>query len=126
MAPGPVVASAVQGLTEIATDGQTGLLVPAEDPVALAEAVQRLLNGPELPWRMASAARAEALTRFPSSGYRQRILEAVVALVGRYGSTRSASLTGCIPPLPTPLSHLGPRWKSGTRVADVREKPMNV
>jgi len=91
LAERPVVVSAVQGLTEIVTDGQTGLLVPAEDPVALADAVERLLNDPELAWRMASAARAEALTRFSSSGYRQRILEAVVALVGREGSTRSAS-----------------------------------
>lgn len=91
LAQRPVVVSAVQGLTEIVTDGQTGLLVPPEDPVALADAVERLLDDPALSGRMASAARADAIDRFSSAGYRQRILEAVAALVGREGSRPSAS-----------------------------------
>jgi glycosyltransferase involved in cell wall biosynthesis len=90
LAQRPVVASAVQGLTEIVTDGQTGLLVRPGDPVGLADAVERLLDDPALAEGMASAGRAEALTRFSSTAYRQRIVEAVAALVGREGSTPGA------------------------------------
>jgi glycosyltransferase involved in cell wall biosynthesis len=42
----PVVASAVSSAPEIVADGSTGLLVPPEDPVALAAAVNRLLGDP--------------------------------------------------------------------------------
>ncbi|MEM0459384.1 MAG: glycosyltransferase family 4 protein [Thermofilaceae archaeon] len=44
----PVVASRVGGLAEIVEDGVTGLLVPPEDPGALAAAIEHLLNNPEL------------------------------------------------------------------------------
>jgi glycosyltransferase involved in cell wall biosynthesis len=87
----PVVASAVQGLTEIVTDEETGLLVPPEDPVALADALERLLDDPPFAAGIASAARAQALARFSSAGYRQRILEAVNALVGADRSPANAS-----------------------------------
>ncbi len=40
----PVVASRVEGLMEVVEDGTTGLLVPSDDPGALAEAVLRLLS----------------------------------------------------------------------------------
>ncbi len=40
----PVVASAVGGLPEIVKNGETGLLVPPGDPVALAAALRRLLE----------------------------------------------------------------------------------
>lgn len=41
-----VVASKAGALPEIIEDGETGLLVPPQDPKALAEAVMRLLNNP--------------------------------------------------------------------------------
>jgi glycosyltransferase involved in cell wall biosynthesis len=60
----PVVASAVGGLVEAVADGETGILVPARDPPALAAAVARLLRDPALRRRMADAGRARVRERF--------------------------------------------------------------
>jgi glycosyltransferase involved in cell wall biosynthesis len=40
----PVVASRVGGLAEMLTEGRTALLVPSDDPTALAEALRRIQN----------------------------------------------------------------------------------
>ncbi|MFI5329960.1 MAG: glycosyltransferase [Desulfobaccales bacterium] len=42
----PVIASAVGGLPEVVTDGENGLLIPPQDPEALAMALERLLEDP--------------------------------------------------------------------------------
>lgn len=42
----PVVASRVSGIPEVVVDGETGWLVPAEDPPALASALAHLLGDP--------------------------------------------------------------------------------
>lgn len=42
----PVIASRSDGLTDSVRDGETGVLVPHGDPVALADAMQRLLKDP--------------------------------------------------------------------------------
>lgn len=49
----PVVATRVGGVIDIVEDGQTGLLVPAEDPEALSEAVLRLARDLPLAERLA-------------------------------------------------------------------------
>jgi len=48
----PVVATSVGGTVRIIEDGKTGLLVPPNDPVALADAVCRILKNPELAVRL--------------------------------------------------------------------------
>lgn len=55
----PVV-TAVGGMKEVVRDGQDGLLVPAEDPAALAAAIRRLHNDPQLRDRLAASARSRA------------------------------------------------------------------
>lgn len=57
-----VVASDVGGLREVVVDGRTGLLVPPEDPAALAAALERALLEPQLAERLGEAgwARAQA------------------------------------------------------------------
>jgi glycosyltransferase involved in cell wall biosynthesis len=44
----PIVASAVATIPEVVLDAETGLLVPAGDPLALAEALAQLASNPEL------------------------------------------------------------------------------
>jgi glycosyltransferase involved in cell wall biosynthesis len=53
----PVVATAVGGTPEVVTDGQDGLLVPAERPDALADAVARMLTEPGLGERLGACGR---------------------------------------------------------------------
>jgi glycosyltransferase involved in cell wall biosynthesis len=53
----PVVASAVGGLTELVADGETGLLVPPQDPPALRSAIDSLLADRALRRRMGEAGR---------------------------------------------------------------------
>jgi phosphatidylinositol alpha 1,6-mannosyltransferase len=53
----PVVASAVGGLLDLVEHERTGLLVPPGDPVALREALERLLGDAELRVRLGAAAR---------------------------------------------------------------------
>ena len=53
----PVVASAVGGLLGLVVDGETGLLVPPGDTVALRAAIERLLGDRELRHRLGQGAR---------------------------------------------------------------------
>ena len=55
----PAVATPVTGIPEVIRDGDTGLLVPEHDPVALAAALGRLLDDAAL--RVALAGRARSL-----------------------------------------------------------------
>ena len=53
-----LVCTRVGGCAEILTHEETALLVPTEDPQAIAEACLRLLNDPELAQRLGAAARS--------------------------------------------------------------------
>ncbi len=56
----PVVATRVGGIPAVVADGETGSLVPPDDPSALARAVSGLLNDPGLRLRMGEAGRRRA------------------------------------------------------------------
>jgi glycosyltransferase involved in cell wall biosynthesis len=58
------VATDAGGPREIVRHGETGLLVPPGDPVALADALERLLREPELRRRLGSAAADDVRRRF--------------------------------------------------------------
>lgn len=60
----PVVASDVGSIPEAVVDGETGLLVPPEDPAALAAALRRLLESPDAARAMGERGRARARERF--------------------------------------------------------------
>ena len=57
----PVVAGRAGGLPEIVRDGENGMLVKPEDPAALADTIQALIEHPEKLSALAAAARASAL-----------------------------------------------------------------
>lgn len=44
----PVVATDVNGARELIEDGQTGIIVPPRDPKAIADAVERVIDSPEM------------------------------------------------------------------------------
>ncbi len=60
----PLVCSDAGGLPEVVRDGHTGLVVPADDPAALALAIQRLLASPALVERLSRAAADDVRLRF--------------------------------------------------------------
>ena len=59
-----VVASRVGGIPEVVCDGETGLLVPPDDPAALADALNALLRNPARADAMGRAGRQRAVDEF--------------------------------------------------------------
>jgi glycosyltransferase involved in cell wall biosynthesis len=60
----PVVSTAVSGIPELVRDGENGLLVPPEDPAALASALLKLAADAPLRDRLATAGRETVAERF--------------------------------------------------------------
>ena len=60
----PLVATDIPGCREAVVDGQTGFLVPPRDPMALAEAMKRLIEDRELRAKFGAAARLRAEQNF--------------------------------------------------------------
>ncbi len=79
----PVVSTNVGGPNETVVDGETGFLVPPRDPDALAQAVRRLLDDPDLRARMGRAGRARVLARFTVGHYSAKVAAALDAIVAR-------------------------------------------
>lgn len=78
----PVVASDIGGLRDIVLDGETGLLVPPDDRVALVEAMQRLIGDDGLRERLGAAAAARA-TSFSPAAILPRFEEAYELAIAR-------------------------------------------
>jgi glycosyltransferase involved in cell wall biosynthesis len=70
----PVVATRVGGVPEIATDGETALLVPPRDTAALASALARLLADPALASRLGTSAQSLVITRFSPEAYARSLV----------------------------------------------------
>ena len=78
----PTVASDIGGLRDIVVDGETGLLVPPDDRLALVAAMQRLSGDAELRQRLGAAAKARAAT-FSSEAIVPRFEEAYELAIAR-------------------------------------------
>jgi len=59
-----VVASRVGGIPEVVDDGETGLLVPPDDPAALAGGLNTLLRDPDRATWMGQRGRKRAIAEF--------------------------------------------------------------
>lgn len=70
----PVVATAVGGTPELVVEGETGLLVPADDVDALAVALERVLSNPVLAARLGEAGRARVERDFSLAASTARVL----------------------------------------------------
>jgi glycosyltransferase involved in cell wall biosynthesis len=72
----PVVASRVSSIPEIVVDGETGLLVPPDDPAALRAALERVLADPG---RLGAAGHTRARAEFSVAQMAERTLAAYAA-----------------------------------------------
>ncbi len=77
-----IVASRVAGIPEVIEDGVHGLLTPEKDPEALARALDRLLEDPELRARLGAAARARAETELSWAAVTARYSQALGHALG--------------------------------------------
>ncbi len=82
----PVVSTRVGGLAEAIEDGVNGVLVPPEDPGALAGAISSLLADPARRERLASAARRRAAEQFSIDGMTRRVESLYTALLAGGGT----------------------------------------
>ena len=78
----PMVATDVPGCREIVRPGETGLLVPVDDPAALAAAIETLAASPELRARYGAAARRLAVERFSADAIGRQTVDLYRSLVG--------------------------------------------
>lgn len=82
----PIVATAVGGVPEILEDNESALLVPANDPRAMAAAIARVLGDQDLAQRLTTNSAALVATRYAPAQY-------VRALVEIYGDVIKARRT---------------------------------
>ncbi|MBN1563323.1 MAG: glycosyltransferase family 4 protein [Anaerolineae bacterium] len=77
----PVVSMNNGGPAETILDGETGYLVPPEDPAALADRVLAILRDPALRARMGQAGRERVLTYFTAQGYAEQFSQLIESLI---------------------------------------------
>ncbi len=73
----PVVAGRSGGVTDAVIDGETGLLVPPDDPEALAESIASLLSDPERATALGAKAKERIARELNWHHFTQRLLEAL-------------------------------------------------
>ena len=71
----PIAATNVGGIPEILEKGVTGLMLPAGNPEAMAQALLRLLSERELRERLGAAARARAESAHTPDAYREALVK---------------------------------------------------
>jgi glycosyltransferase involved in cell wall biosynthesis len=79
----PVVATEVGGVGGVVQSDRTGLLVPSEDPDALAQAILRSLNNPQESHRRAAAAREWAHRHYSMETWVRKLEQLYLHELGR-------------------------------------------
>ncbi|CAB4529566.1 unannotated protein [freshwater metagenome] len=78
----PIVASNIQAISNMITDGVNGRMIPIDDTAGFSQAISELLADPEQRCQISQANRTLALQRFDRSVFSERIAE----LYRKYGS----------------------------------------
>jgi len=86
-----VVASDVGGIPEVVADGLTGLLVPPDDPVALAQAITALAADPDRAAAMGRLGRQRAQAEFGWPAVARRTADLYQSLVAAAGKPAAAT-----------------------------------
>ena len=79
----PIVASDVGGIPDVVIDGESGILVPEKDPVALANAFKRLAADPSLTEHLLAGARKRINDCFTWDGIIERQIDVYNKVIGR-------------------------------------------
>lgn len=87
----PCISTDVTGIPEVMTDGTTGIMIPQRDPMALANAVERLLGNPAERSRLARAARTLIEERFEIDGNSAQLRALFAHAARRHGMRGEAS-----------------------------------
>lgn len=100
----PVVASDVGGLRDVVVDGETGYLVPAEDHVAWAAALTKLLSNPERALTMGARGAEVMADRYGPDRIAADTLSAYELARARHAAAHGESHIGddgnhCVPPV---------------------------
>src|SRR5206468_9172461 len=88
----PVVGTRVGGIPEMIVDGETGSLVAASDPPALADAISRVVHDMRLRSRMADAARVRAREAFGIDVHGRRLQSCYDRLLSHHTAANEAEL----------------------------------
>ena len=81
----PIVTTDFPGCREVVEHGVNGLLVPPRDTVALARAVEKLLESLELRTRFADAGRRKAVSEFDEGRINARFMDLYNTLLEKKG-----------------------------------------
>ena len=92
----PVIATSISGVPELLEDGRTGLLVPQRDADALAQALVRIYEDPQLARRLGKEGRQKVLRDFNLG----RNVAALGELLGRDWSSQPRFINQAFPPRP--------------------------
>jgi len=71
----PTIGTNVGGVPEIIVDGECGFLVPPEDPIALAQALERLGSEPGTAEAISRAGRARVVEKFPIAASARKLMQ---------------------------------------------------
>jgi len=79
----PVIATKVEGVEEVITEGEHGLFVPVENTTALTEAILKLLAEPQLRRKMGAASKAKVLAFYTADQMCEQYLELMINLAAQ-------------------------------------------
>jgi len=92
----PIVATRVGGVPEIASDGTSALLVPAQQPLAMAGAIARLLDDAALGGQLGAAARRRVLADYTPEQRTTRLTRLYAGLAGVDGGVPRSAEAGSL------------------------------